>query len=82
MKKCDFSVTHPIIYISLPNMNNQTLTEGHKIILFVGYTAGMYLCYITAAIFEEKLYLKPEIDTKYPTPEITTQKFQIFLQTK
>lgn len=46
-----------IIYILRSNMRKQELTEGHKVLLFIGYTAGMYVCTIAAAIFEEKLYL-------------------------
>lgn len=65
------------IYIFPTIMNKEPLSEGHKVILFVAYTAGMYLCAITASIFEEKLYTTIYLDTKCPITETTIQQFRI-----
>jgi hypothetical protein len=34
----------------------EEMREGHKIILFIGYTAGIYACFLTSAVFEEHMY--------------------------
>lgn len=36
-------------------MGAQTMTEGQKIVYFLLYTMGIYACFITSSVFEEKM---------------------------
>jgi hypothetical protein len=36
-------------------MAPQTMTEGQKILYFLLYTMGIYACFITGSVFEEKM---------------------------
>ena len=43
-------------------------SEGRKIMLFIGFTLGIYGCFLVGSIFEERMYSTPHSATNYPTP--------------